>query len=196
MTYLDPRTGTLNAKIVYYGLPSAGRSTNLLHIYDRVRPEDKSRLIRIATYEHHEQLFFDFLARSLSADLGRPLRLHLYEVTCRNDPVDDIYNLKGTDAVVAVVDSCAHTRGASAHTLAVLRHLLSAQDRDLDDLPLVFQYNKRDLPDALPIEELEAHLNPARRPHVEAIASTGVGVLETLRTVAALLLPRLAPATR
>lgn len=83
MTYLDPRTGTLNAKIVYYGLPSAGRSTNLLHIYDRVRPEDKSRLIRIATYEHHEQLFFDFLARSLSASLGRPLPAPLTRSTPR-----------------------------------------------------------------------------------------------------------------
>jgi hypothetical protein len=196
MTYLDPRTGTLNAKIVYYGLPSAGRSTNLLHIYDRVRPEDKSRLIRIATDSRHELLFFDFLARSLSASLARPLRLHLYEITNRDDFVDDSFNVKGTDAVVAVVDSRAHTQGASAEALAALRRLLSAQDRDLDDLPLVFQYNKRDLPDALPIEELEAHLNPARRPHVEAVASTGAGVLETLRTVAALLLPRLAPATR
>ena len=185
MTYFDPASGRLNVKVVYYGPPNSGKASNLQHIYDRIRPEDKGKLIRLG--DRYE--FFDFTARRLSTALGRAIRLHLYAVHARDEVRGERKSLVGTDALVAVVDTHTHTLDSSAQVLADLRLLISKQGRDLDDLPLVFQYNKRDLSGELPLAVLEARLNPQRRPYVEAVATTGVGVLETLRTVTDLLTP-------
>lgn len=184
MTYFDPASGRLNVKVVYYVPPNSGKASNLQHIYDRIRPEDKGKLIRLGD---RYETFFDFTARSLSTALGRAIRLHLYAVHARDAVYGERKILVGTDALVAIVDTHTHTLDSSAQVLADLRLLISKQGRDLDDLPLVFQYNKRDLSGELPLAVLEARLNPQRRPYVEAIATTGIGVLETLRTVTDLL---------
>lgn len=195
MTYFDPASGLLHVKVVYYGPPDSGKASNLQHIFDRIRPEDKSKLTRVDSGKYH-YLFFDFTARSLSTALGRAVRLHLYAVRARDEVLGERGSLKGTDALVAVVDTHTHTLDRTAQVLADLRLLISKQGRDLDDLPLVFQYNKRDLSSELPLAILDARLNPQRRPYVEAVATTGTGVLETLRVVTNLLTSCLPPGPR
>jgi len=176
------------SKIVYYGPGLCGKTTNLQWIYQRTAPEAKGKMISLAT-EQDRTLFFDFLPLSLGEIRGFKTRFHLYTV-----PGQVFYDasrkliLKGVDGVVFVGDSQVERMEANFESLENLRLNLSEQGYDLDKLPYVVQYNKRDLPSAMSVEELRRDLNPTNVPEYEACATTGEGVFETLKAIAKLIL--------
>ena len=194
MALINHRAREIHFKIVYYGPGLGGKTTNLRFLHDRLPPERRGRLISIAT-DQERTLFFDFLPIELGQVNGFLTRFHLYTV-----PGQVYYRLsrravlQGADGLVFVADSHPAREQANADSLADLTaHLqtLSLTPAQLERLPRVFQWNKRDLPVALPVERLRARLNPRGAPEFEAIASQGRGVNETLRTVCKAVLARL-----
>jgi hypothetical protein len=145
---------------VYYGPGLGGKTTNLEHIYEKVTPSTRGKLISLAT-ETERTLFFDFLPVDLGTIRGFRTRFHLYTV-----PGQVYYNasrkliLRGVDGVVFVADSQADRAEANVEAMQNLYDNLTEHGYDLTKLPFVIQYNKRDLPDAAPIPELDAMLNP------------------------------------
>ena len=183
----------INFKIVYYGPGLSGKTTNLKQIYDQVPAESKGEMVSLAT-EDERTLFFDFLPLDLGKVNGFKTRFHLYTV-----PGQVFYNssrkliLRGVDGVVFVADSEPDRLRANAESLRNLRENLQEYNLRLADVPTVIQVNKRDLPDALPMEMINAVLNPDGRFQVfEAVASEFKGVFEPLRAVATMVLEKLA----
>lgn len=191
MSFINYSSREINCKIVYYGPGLCGKTTNLQYVYTKTNPEARGKMISLAT-ETERTLFFDFLPLSLGEIRGFKTRFHLYTV-----PGQVFYDasrkliLKGVDGVVFVADSNVGRIEANIESLENLRTNLSEQGFDLDKLPFVMQYNKRDLPNASPVEELREQLNPTRVPEFEACASSGVGVFDTLKMVAKLVLTEL-----
>ncbi len=191
MSFINYSSREINCKIVYYGPGLCGKTTNLQYIYTRTNPEAKGKMISLAT-ESERTLFFDFLPLSLGEIRGFKTRFHLYTV-----PGQVFYDasrkliLKGVDGVVFVADSQIERMEANIESLDNLRSNLAEQAYDLDKLPYVVQYNKRDVPNAAPIEELKGLLNPNGVPEFNAVASTGDGVFDTLKAVAKLVLTEL-----
>ena len=188
MSFINYASREINCKIVYYGPGLCGKTTNLQFIYQKTAPEAKGKMISLAT-ETERTLFFDFLPLSLGEIRGFKTRFHLYTV-----PGQVFYDasrkliLKGVDGVVFVADSQEERIDANIESLENLRINLKEQGYDLDKLPYIIQYNKRDLPGVMPIEELRRELNPTNVPEFEACATTGEGVFETLKAVAKLIL--------
>jgi signal recognition particle receptor subunit beta len=184
MSFINYSAREINCKIVYYGPGLCGKTTNLKFIYDKTNPDAKGKMISLAT-ETERTLFFDFLPLSLGEIRGFKTRFHLYTV-----PGQVFYDasrrliLKSVDGVVFVADSQEARFEANIESLENLRQNLTDQGYNLDKLPYVVQYNKRDMPDILPIEQLRAELNPTNVPDFEAVASVGTGVFETLKAVA------------
>jgi hypothetical protein len=184
MSFINYSSREINCKLVYYGPGLCGKTTNLHYIYAKTSPEAKGKMISLAT-ETERTLFFDFLPLSLGEIRGFKTRFHLYTV-----PGQVFYDasrkliLKGVDGMVFVVDSQIERMEANIESLDNLRINLAEQGYDLDKLPYVIQYNKRDLPNIAPIEQLRDLLNPTRVPEFEASATTGVGVFDTLKAVA------------
>ena len=191
MSFINYSSREINCKIVYYGPGLCGKTTNLQYIYNKTNPEAKGKMISLAT-ETERTLFFDFLPLSLGEIRGFKTRFHLYTV-----PGQVFYDasrkliLKGVDGVVYVGDSQMERMEANIESLENLRLNLTEQGYDLDKLPYVIQYNKRDLPNAAPMDELKKMLNPTNVPEYEAVATTGVGVFDTLKAVAKLVLTEL-----
>ena len=191
MSFINYMAREINCKIVYYGPGLCGKTTNLQFIYERTNPEAKGKMISLAT-ETERTLFFDFLPLSLGEIKGFKTRFHLYTV-----PGQVFYDasrkliLKGVDGVVYVADSQIGRVEANIESLENLRTNLSEQGYLLDKLPYVIQYNKRDLPEVASVEELRQLLNPTNVPEYEAVARTGVGVFDTLKAVAKLVLTEL-----
>jgi len=191
MTFINYASREINCKIVYYGPGLCGKTTNLQYIYNRTNPEAKGKMISLAT-ETERTLFFDFLPLSLGEIRGFKTRFHLYTV-----PGQVFYDasrkliLKGVDGVVFVVDSQIERMEANIESLDNLRTNLAEQGYNLDKIPYVVQMNKRDLPNAAPLEELKQLLNPTNVPEYRAVASTGEGVFDTLKAVAKLVLTEL-----
>jgi mutual gliding-motility protein MglA len=191
MSFINYSSREINCKIVYYGPGLCGKTTNLQYIYNKTNPEAKGKMISLAT-ETERTLFFDFLPLSLGEIRGFRTRFHLYTV-----PGQVFYDasrkliLKGVDGVVFVGDSQMERMEANIESLDNLRTNLAEQGYDLDKLPYVVQYNKRDLPNATPMPELEEALNPTKVPQFEAVATKGVGVFDTLKAVAKLVLTEL-----
>jgi signal recognition particle receptor subunit beta len=191
MSFINYMAREINCKIVYYGPGLCGKTTNLQYIYERTNPEAKGKMISLAT-ETDRTLFFDFLPLALGEIRGFKTRFHLYTV-----PGQVFYDasrkliLKGVDGVVFVGDSQMERMEANIESLDNLRTNLAEQGYDLDKLPYVVQYNKRDLPNATPMAELEEALNPTKVPQFEAVATKGVGVFDTLKAVAKLVLTEL-----
>ena len=192
MSYVNHLAKEINAKVVYYGPGLCGKTTNLQHIFGRTRPDSKGKLITLAT-ETERTLFFDFLPIDLGSVRGFKVRLHLYTV-----PGQVFYDasrklvLRGADGIVFVADSQSSRIEAnheSVENLAI--NLAEMNSPSLDKLPYVVQYNKRDLPNAASLAELRASLNTMGVPDFEAVAPTGVGVFETLKQVARLVLTEL-----
>lgn len=183
MALIDLSTREIYGKIVYYGPAFGGKTTNLEHIHRGLPEHARSDLHSIAT-ENERTLFFDFLPLDLGALLGFTVRYQLYTV-----PGQPRYErtrqavLSGVDGVVFVADARAECLADNLASLGELRHNLIRQGKRLETLPLVIQYNKRDQPDALSGPELDPHLNPTNAATVEAVAITGDGVIETLRTI-------------
>src|SRR6266571_5206965 len=188
MTFINYASREINCKIVYYGPGLCGKTTNLKHIYDSTAAQARGKLISLAT-ETERTLFFDFLPLALGEIRGFKTRFHLYTV-----PGQVFYDasrkliLKGVDGVVFVADSQEERMDANIESLENLRVNLQEQGYELDKLPYVVQYNKRDLPSVMPVDNLRKELNPTNVPDFEACATTGEGVFETLKAVAKLIL--------
>jgi len=183
MTFINYAAREINCKIVYYGPGLCGKTTNLQYIYDRTNPAAKGKLISLAT-ETDRTLFFDFLPIEIGTIRGMRTRIQLYTV-----PGQVFYNatrrmvLKGADAVCFVADSQEAMLDANLESYENMRQNLEANEIDPDEIPAVLQYNKRDLPNALPIEILNERLNPHNYPFYEAVAVKGLGVEDTLKAV-------------
>jgi signal recognition particle receptor subunit beta len=188
MSFINYASREINCKIVYYGPGLCGKTTNLQYVYQRTAPGAKGKMISLAT-ETERTLFFDFLPLALGEIRGFKTRFHLYTV-----PGQVFYDasrkliLKGVDGVVFVADSQEERMDANVESQDNLRINLKEQGYDLDKLPYVVQYNKRDLPNVVSIEELRKELNLTKVPEYEACATTGEGVFETLKSVAKLIL--------
>ena len=184
MSFINYSSREINCKIVYYGPGLCGKTTNLQFIYSKTNPELKGKMISLAT-ETERTLFFDFLPLALGQIRGFKTRFHLYTV-----PGQVFYDasrkliLKGVDGVVFVADSQIERMEANIESLDNLRVNLSEQGYDIDKISCVIQYNKRDLPNAAPLAEMQKLLNPNGLPEFEACATSGQGVFETLKAVA------------
>ena len=188
MSFINYSSREINCKIVYYGPGLCGKTTNLQYIYNKTNAETKGKLISLST-ETDRTLFFDFLPLSLGEIRGFKTRFHLYTV-----PGQVFYDasrkliLKGVDGVVFVADSQVERMEANQESLENLRINLAEQGYDLNKIPAVMQYNKRDLPNAVTKEEMRKVLNTRNFVEYEAVAPTGVGVFDTLKAVAKLVL--------
>ena len=188
MSFINYASREINCKIVYYGPGLCGKTTNLQFVYQKTAPDAKGKMISLAT-ETERTLFFDFLPLALGEIRGFKTRFHLYTV-----PGQVFYDasrkliLKGVDGVVFVADSQEERLDANIESLENLKVNLEEQGYDLDNIPFVIQYNKRDLPNCTSVEELRELLNPDGVPDFEACAQTGEGVFETLKSVAKLIL--------
>jgi hypothetical protein len=191
MSFVNYSSREINCKIVYYGPGLCGKTTNLQYIYNRTNPEAKGKMISLAT-ETERTLFFDFLPLSLGEIRGFKTRFHLYTV-----PGQVFYDasrkliLKGVDGVVFVADSQIERVEANMESVDNLRYNLMEQGYDLDRIPYVIQYNKRDLPNVASVDELRSLLNPGTILDFEAVATSGEGVFDTLKSVAKLVLTEL-----
>jgi len=191
MSFINYAAREINCKLVYYGPGLCGKTTNLQHIYKKVDPGTKGKLISLAT-ETERTLFFDFLPLELGTIRGFKTRFHLYTV-----PGQIFYEasrkliLKGADGVVFVADSQLERMEANIQSLADMQQHLADQGIDPDKIPLVIQYNKRDLKNAVPIDELQKALNPRNLPWFEAVAPQGIGVFETLKAIAKVVMQEL-----
>lgn len=188
MSFINYAAREINCKLVYYGPGLCGKTTNLQFIYTKVDPGTEWKLISLAT-ETERTLFFDFLPLELGSIRGFKTRFHLYTV-----PRQVFYDasrkliLRGADGVIFVADSQIERMESNIESLENLEDNLAEQSMSLEKMPFVLQYNKRDLPNAVPVEELQAALNPRNVPWFEACAATGVGVFETLKGAAKLVL--------
>ncbi len=191
MSTINRAAREINCKLVYYGPGMGGKTTNLQFIYDQLPNERRSRMISLAT-EGERTLFFDFLPVELGQVRGFRTRFHLYTV-----PGQVLYNesrkliLRNVDGVVFVADSQERRLDANLESLDDLEENLAAYDVELASLPYVLQINKRDIPDALPMEDLTAQLQRYQEPVIPAVAMQGGGVLESLRAVSAKVLEQL-----
>jgi signal recognition particle receptor subunit beta len=183
MVLFNYSTKELTAKVVYYGPGLCGKTTNLQWIHEKLPIKNKGKMLSLAT-ETDRTLFFDFLPIEIGSIRGMKTRIQLYTV-----PGQVFYNatrrmvLKGADAVVFVCDSQEAMLDANLESFENMRQNLEANEIDPDEIPIVLQYNKRDLPNALPIEILNERMNPQNYPFAEAIAVTGAGVEDTLKAV-------------
>ena len=189
MVFFNYATMQMAAKIVYYGPGLCGKTTNLHHIYTKTSPQSRGEMVSLET-ETDRTLFFDLLPIDVGVIGGFKTRLQLYTV-----PGQVFYNttrklvLKGVDGIVFVADSQKAVLDANAESLRNLRENLAEIGLNLDDIPLVLQLNKRDLPNISTVDEMVAALDPDRRyEHVESVAASGVGVFETLKVVSKLTL--------
>jgi hypothetical protein len=223
MSMINYASREINCKLVYYGPGLGGKTTNLEHVYSKVAPEKRGKMVSLAT-ETERTLFFDFLPVDLGTIRGFKTRFHMYTV-----PGQVYYNasrkliLKGVDGLVFVADSQMDRMEANVESMQNLYDNMAEYGYDVAKIPFVIQYNKRDLPNAARISELQQQLNPGwevadsakqretrdslnqgewlitqvdgtwiqRAPYVESIAVNGVGVFETLRHVAKLVLKAL-----
>src|SRR3989338_740150 len=160
MSMINYASREINCKIVYYGPGLGGKTTNLEHVYQKVSPDARGKMVSLAT-ETERTLFFDFLPVDLGTIRGFKTRFHLYTV-----PGQVYYNasrkliLKGVDGVVFVADSQIERMEANIESMQNLYDNMAQYGYDLTKVPFLIQYNKRDLPNAAPIKDLQAQLNP------------------------------------
>jgi signal recognition particle receptor subunit beta len=191
MSFINYMAREINCKLVYYGPGLCGKTTNLQYIYERTNPEHKGKMISLAT-ETERTLFFDFLPLALGEIRGFKTRFHLYTV-----PGQVFYDasrkliLKGVDGVIFVADSQIERMEANEESIDNLKTNLAEQGYSLEKLPFVIQYNKRDLPNVAGMDELRQMINKTGVPEFEAVARTGVGVFDTLKMAAKLVLTEL-----
>jgi len=191
MSFINYSSREINCKIVFYGPGLCGKTTNLQWIYKKTNPDSKGKMISLAT-ETERTLFFDFLPLALGEIRGFKTRFHLYTV-----PGQVFYDasrkliLKGVDGVVFVADSQIERMEANIESIENLRLNLAEQGYDLDKIPFIIQYNKRDLPNVVSLEEMKQALNPRGVPDYEAVAMEGTGVFDTLKAIAKLVIMEL-----
>jgi hypothetical protein len=193
MALINYASREINSKIVYYGPGLGGKTTNIKYIYSKLNPEIKGRLISLAT-ELERTLFFDFLPVDLGTIRGFKTRFHLYTV-----PGQVFYNasrkliLKGVDGIIFVADSQIERYDENIESLQNMEDNLQVYNLSLSRIPLVVQYNKRDLPNITSVDELQKVLNIGNKyPYFESVAIQGIGVFETLKEICKLVLKTLA----
>ena len=186
MVFFNYTTMQMTAKIVYYGPGLCGKTTNLQAIHQKTAPQSRGEMVSLET-ETDRTLFFDLLPLDVGVIGGMKVRLQLYTV-----PGQVFYNatrklvLKGVDGIVFVADSQAAALDTNLESLSNLGINLTELGLGSDQVPIVFQYNKRDLRNILPVEQLTEALNAAGAPYFEAAALHGIGVFETLKTISRL----------
>jgi signal recognition particle receptor subunit beta len=191
MVLFNYATKEITAKIVYYGPGLCGKTTNLQFVYDSLPSNNKSKMLSLAT-KTDRTLFFDFLPLDLGKIRGMRTKLQLYTV-----PGQVYYNstrqlvLKGADGIVFVADSQDFAVDANLESLQNLEDNLKRQGIRIREIPVVMQYNKRDLPNALAVEELDKEVNKLNAPHFPSVATTGIGVEDTLKGITQLVLAHL-----
>ena len=191
MSMINYASREINCKVVYYGSGLGGKTTNLEYVYSRVNPDTKGKMISLAT-ETERTLFFDFLPIDLGEIRGFKTRFHLYTV-----PGQVYYNasrrliLKGVDGLIFVADSQRSRLEANIEAMHNLYENMESYGYDIETIPFVIQYNKRDLPDIMSAEELRSVLNPMGVPDFEAVAIEGDGVFQTLSAVSKLVVKSL-----
>ncbi len=183
MALINVAAREIHCKLVYYGPGLSGKTTNLKYIYSTVPGQARGDLLSIDT-ETERTLFFDFLPLDLGRVHGYQVRFHIYTV-----PGQVLYErtrvavLNGADGVVFVADSQRSKLAEDVRSLQELARNLTQQGKRFLEFPMVLQYNKRDMPDVLPLETMEKYLNSMHVPAFEAMAATGVGVFDTLRSI-------------
>jgi signal recognition particle receptor subunit beta len=191
MVLFNYATKEITAKIVYYGPGLCGKTTNLQFVYDSLPSNNKSKMLSLAT-KTDRTLFFDFLPLDLGKIRGMRTKLQLYTV-----PGQVYYNstrqlvLKGADGIVFVADSQDFALDANLESLQNLEDNLKRQGIRLREMPLVIQYNKRDLPNAMAVSEMNAEINKLNAPSFGSVATSGLGVEETLKGITQLVLAHL-----
>jgi mutual gliding-motility protein MglA len=191
MVLINKAINEVTVKLVYYGPGLCGKTTNLEKIYANPKLDNKGKMISMST-ETDRTLFFDFMPMELGTIAGQKVRVQLYTV-----PGQVFYDatrklvLRGADGVVFVADSQSTMRESNLQSLANLKTNLRVNRIDPDKIALVFQYNKRDLPNAAPVEEMTEYLQPGSSPVVEAQAMNGIGVTATLRAAVSRILDNL-----
>jgi len=188
LSFLNYSTREINFKIVYYGPGLSGKTTNIKHIYERVKKDNKGKLVSLAT-ETERTLFFDFFPLDLGTIKDYKVRFHLYTV-----PGQIYYSasrkliLKGVDGIVFVADSQIERYEANIESIQDMLENLRDYKIDFPSIPYVLQLNKRDLPNITPANELIGVLRKKDEPVLEAVASRGDGVVDTLKAISKLIM--------
>ncbi len=183
MSLINYAAKEVNCKIVYYGPGLGGKTTNLQYIYGQTSPENKGKLISL-TGQTERTVFFDFLPLNIGEIRGFKTRFHLYTV-----PGQHFYDasrrhvLKGVDGVVFVADSQIERMEDNIESLQNLDTNLRDQGYDIRQIPFIFQYNKRDVQNPIPVKVLHDQLNSFGSEEYEAVALRGVGVFDTLKAI-------------
>ena len=183
MALINIATHEIHCKIVYYGIGYCGKTTNLQYVFRSINPSARGEMLSIAT-ETERTLFFDFLPLDLGTVHGFRTRFHLYTV-----PGQILYErtrlavLNGADGIVFVADSQAEKFEENVQSISELELNMRRIGKELGNFPFIIQWNKRDVPSALPVNVLERYLNRRRVPSFEAVAFEGKGVFATLRSI-------------
>ena len=191
MSFINYAQKEIICKIIYFGPGLSGKTTNIQFIYEHTQQAQRGNLVTLST-ENERTLFFDFLPLAIGDVRGYRTRFHLYSI-----PGQTFYEtsrqfiLKGVDGIVFVADSQAERMEANIESIEALEKTMDQQGYDFGKIPVVFQYNKRDLPGVVTVRELENTFNPTKRPSFEAVASRGAGVMETLQSVSQLVIREL-----
>lgn len=191
MALINVAAREIHCKIVYYGPGMCGKTTNLQYIHGQMPQTTKTDLLSIAT-ETERTLFFDFLPLDLGKVRGFQTRFHLYTV-----PGQVLYErtrvavLNGADGVVFVADSKRDKLEENVNSLKELSRNVQRMGKRFQEFPMVLQYNKRDLPNALPVPVMDKYLNPLNWTRCEATAASGQGVFDTLKAISKLVISKL-----
>lgn len=183
MVFINEETKEVNCKVVYYGPAQCGKSTSLRYIYNNIKRKGKGAPLTLSE-EGVNTLYFDFVPIELGTFKSHQLRLHLYTV-----PGEAAYKQarqiisKGIDGVVFLADSSVQKLEENLSCMMELKELVEAEGGDFDKLPMVVQYNKRDLPHIVPLDEMRRLLNPRKLPDFETVATQGLGVLGALESI-------------
>jgi signal recognition particle receptor subunit beta len=192
MVLINPAIKEVVVKIVYYGPGLGGKTTNLKYIYDHIEPSTRGKMISLST-EGDRTLFFDFLPIKLGEIGGYNVRIQLYTV-----PGQVFYEatrklvLNGADGVVFVADSQKHVFDSNLESLDSLKNNLREKGIRIEDIPLVFQFNKRDLKEIHDLNYLNKELNNLKRPFFPAIAIRGEGVMDTFNMISEMVIKSIA----
>lgn len=184
MSFINEKNKEITCKVAYFGAPFSGKSTSLKKVFEKTTAGKKEDTLTL-TDETDGSLFFDFLPLSLGKVNGYTVRFHLYTV-----PGQSVYDtsrkliLKGTDGVIFVVDSRMEKLDQSLESWKQLKSLMGNQEVDFQKFPIALQFNKRDLPNVLPLEELHTLFNDKNFPEFETVAKKGENIMECFQSVA------------
>jgi len=196
MSFINYSTQEVNCKIVYFGAGLSGKTTNIQYIYDNTQTDLRGKFFAGST-ENERTLFFDFLPLGVGDVRGYKTRIHLFTIPGQTFyEISQQFILKGVDGIVFVVDSQPERMEANIESFDLLTRNLEKQGYNIQQMPLVFQYNKRDFASAIQIKELENTFNTLRKPSIEAVASRGEGVMETLQTITQMVIRELKGGTK